>query len=218
MGRPAARAAGATLVLTAFLAACGASATPAPSSAPASGAPGSPAATPTAAPVTAAPTPTDAAVGPTAAPAAAATPAGPADAGPLADRLPATYGGVTLQKMSVSGAEAIDASTTSLLEKYGKTLADVSGASAFGGSDVIFIALRVKDLGEDALRELMVASAALGVAEVAVEEVRLGGQRVYKTTVPGSENHGYFIVRGDTAFGVTATADEIAANALAAIP
>jgi len=217
MGRPAARAAGATLVLTAFLAACGASATPAPSSAPASGAPGSPPAGSTAEPA-ATPVATDATTGPTPPAAAEATPAAPSDDRPLADRLPATYGGVTLQKMSLSGAEAIDASTASLLEAYGKTPADVSGASAFGGGDVIFIALRVKGLSEAAVRDLMVASAGLGVVELQVEEVSLGGQTVYKTTVPGSENHGYFIVRGDTAFGVTATADEIAANALAAIP
>ncbi len=216
MGRPVARAAGATLVLTALLAACGASATPAPSSAPASGAPASPAATTAVAP-TATPVATERTTKPTP-PAADATPAAPSNDRPLADRLPATYGGVTLQKMSLSGAEAIDASTASLLEKYGKTPADVAGASAFGGSDVIFVALQVKGLGEDALRDLMVASAGLGVADVAVEEVSLDGQRVYKTTVPGSENHGYFIVRGDTALGVTATADEIAANALAAIP
>jgi hypothetical protein len=120
--------------------------------------------------------------------------------------------------MSISGADAIDASMGPLLGKYGKTPDDVSGASAFGGPDVIFIALRVKGLGEDALRELMVASAGLGVVDVAVEEVSLGGQRAFKTTVPGSANHGYFIVRSDTAFGVTAAEDEVAARTLAAIP
>jgi hypothetical protein len=193
-----ARLAAGLLVGAAFaLFACGASSTPAPSSAPASGAPAP------AEPTT---------------PAAEATPAAPADDRPLEERLPTTYGGVTLQTMSLSGEAAIDKSTLPLLEKYGKTPADVSGASAFGGPDVIFIALRVKGLGEDALRELTVASAGLGVVDVQVAEVSLGGQAVYKTTVPGSENHGYFIVRGDTAFGVTTATDDVAARALAAIP
>ncbi len=51
-----------------------------------------------------------------------------------------------------------------------------------------------------------------------MEELSLGGQKVYRTTVPGAVNHGYFVVRGDTAFGVTAASDEVAAGALAAIP
>jgi len=213
MTRSARLAAGLAVVATIALAACGASATPAPSSAPASGAPA-----PTEpAPATETPAVTTAPAEPTA-PAAEATPAPPADDRPLEERLPTTYGGVTLQKMSISGEGAIDRATASLLERHGKTAADVSSASAFGGPDVIFIALRVKGLGEAALRELMVASAGLGVVELQVEEVSLGGQTVYKTTVPGSENHGYFIVRGDTAFGVTAAMDEVAARALAAIP
>lgn len=213
MTQPTRRAAGAVAITTLLLAACGASPTPAPSSAPAGGAPASPASL-----ATPAPTAPDATVAPTPMPAAQATPAAPSDDRPLEERLPTTYGGVTLQKMSLAGEAAIDKSALPLLEKHGKTPADVSGASAFGGPDVIFIAVRIKGLSEAAMLELMVASAGLGVVDVQVEEVSLAGQTVYKTTVPGSENHGYFIVRGDTAFGVTAATDEVAARALAAIP
>jgi hypothetical protein len=142
----------------------------------------------------------------------------PSDDRPLEERLPTTYGGVTLQKISISGEAAIDKAALPLLEKHGKTPADVSGASAFGGPDVIFVAVRVNGLGEAALREIMVESAGLGVVDVDVQELSLGGQTVYKTTAPGSANHGYFIVRGDTAFGVTAATDDVAARALAAIP
>ena len=216
MTQPALRAAGAITLVALVLAACGASPTPAPSSAPAAGAPGSPEATPAAG--TGTPTTTNAPQEPTAPPVAETTPAAPSDDRPLEERLPTTYGGATLQKISLSGEGAIDKAAVPLLEKYGKTPADVSSASAFGGGDVIFIALRVKGLGEDAMRELMVSSAGLGVVDVQVEELRLGGQAVYKTTVPGSATHGYFIVRGDTAFGVTTASDDIAAKALAAIP
>jgi hypothetical protein len=211
MTRPTTRFAGALAVTALLLAACGASATPAPSSAPAPEAPGSPTET-QAAPATAAAT-----AEPSPPPAIETAPAA-ADTRPLEERLPTTYGGVTLQKVSVSGADAVDEATRLLLEKHGKTPADVTAATAFGESDVIFVALQVNGLGEDALRELMVASAGQSVADVAIEEVSLGGQRVYKTTVSGSDSHGYFIVRGDTAIGVTAASDEVAAGALAAIP
>lgn len=213
MTRSARLAAGLAIVATIALGACGTSATPASSTAPASMS-----VAPTKAPAaTDAPAATTEPAA-TTAPTAVTTPLAPADDRPLEDRLPTTYGGVTLQKMSLSGEGAIDKSAIPLLEKYGKTPADVSSASAFGGSDVIFIALRVKGVGEAAMRELMVASAGLGVVDVEVDEVSLGGQTVYKTTVPGSANHGYFIVRGDTAFGVTAATDDVAARALAAIP
>ena len=204
------------MLVALVLAACGASATPAPSSAPVAGAPGSPGATP-AAGIGRPPRPTRRR-NRRPPPVAETTPAAPSDDRPLEERLPDEYGGVTLQKVSLSGEGAIDKAAVPLLEKYGKTPADVLSASAFGGGDVIFIALRVRGLGEDAMRELMVTSAGLGVVEVEVEELRLGGQAVYKTTVPGAVTHGYFVVRGDTAFGVTTASDEVAAGALAAIP
>ncbi len=155
MTRPARRAAGAITLVALLIAACGASATPAPSSAPVAGAPGSPDAT-SASPASVAPAATDAATDPTPPPVAETTPAAPSDDRPLEERLPDEYGGVTLQKMSLSGEGAIDKAAIPLLAKYGKTPADVMSASAFGGGDVIFIALRVRGLGEDALRELMV--------------------------------------------------------------
>jgi hypothetical protein len=211
--RSARLAAGLAIVATIALGACGSASTPAPASAPA----------PTAAASTGVVAATDAPAAETTpaeatAPALEATPVAASDDRPLEDRLPTTYGGVTLEKLSLSGEGAIDTSALPLLAKYGKSAADVSAATAYGDTDVIFIALRVKGASEDAMRELMVASAGQGSGDVQVEEVTVGGQAVYKTTVPGSESHGYFAIRGDTAFGVTAATDDVAARALAALP
>jgi hypothetical protein len=223
MTRPVRRAAGAITVAAFLLAACGASATPAPSSAPASGSPASSEATPAApataaTPATAAPTTTDAAVEPIPSTAADATAAAALGDGPLEDLLPSTFDGATLQKLSFSGSDAVTDETTALLAKYGKSPADVTGATAFGDGDVVFVATRVAGLGEDAMREMMAVTGAQGETKVEIEQVNLAGRSILKTTAEGSAGHAYFYVRGDTAFGVVAPSDEVAAKALAVLP
>jgi len=229
MTRSARRAAGAITIAAFLLAACGASATPAPSSAPASEPPPSSAATraapatasapaTAATPATAAPSATDAAAEPIPSTAAEATPAAALGNGPLEDLLPSTFAGATLQKLSFAGSDAVTDETAALLAKYGKSPADVTAATAFGEGDVVFVATRVAGLGEDAMREMMAVTGAQGETKVETEQVDLAGRSILKTTAEGSAGHAYFYVRGDTTFGVVAPSDDVAAKALAVLP
>ena len=211
----------ASAAIAILVAACGSSATPAPSVAAASVAP-------TVAP-SVAPSPSPA---PSAAPsesaAAAASGALPSIGLPNQDTnlealLPSTFGGATLQKFSMKGAQFLGQSTSpefnDAMSALGLTAADLSvavAADATGTSGVTFVAIRFA--GADSGKLSQVFQAASQASGDTVSSVNLGGKDVLKSTSSGADVT-YFYVKNDTVFGVTGVKDDAtAATALAVLP
>jgi hypothetical protein len=140
----------------------------------------------------------------------------------LEARLPDAYGGAKLTKISLSGADMpADAKTSAYLAGIGKTPADMSFAVASGtGGFPLFIALRVKGASEDQLKSMFQLSAqqeAVKSTGIKLETTSLDGLEVLKSTDPTSGAVTYFVVRGDTALGVSAATDAAARKAFGAL-
>ena len=136
--------------------------------------------------------------------------------------LPTTFGGVTLQKFSMKGAQFLGQNSNAELNKALSTLglsaADVS--VAFAGDptskmDVSFVAMRFA--GADSGKLLQVFQAASQTQGSVVTTVNLGGKDVIKTQ-DKSGSLSYFYVRNDVVLGVTAKTDAAAGPALAVLP
>jgi hypothetical protein len=208
--------------LAVVVAACGSSATPAPSAAaPSAAASVAPSVEPSPSPE------------PSAAPAESTAPAAsgalPSIALPsfTADKdleavLPSTFKGVTLQKFSMKGAEFLGQDPTSDFNKavtaLGLTAADVSVAIAgdpAGKMAVTFAAIRFA--GADSGKLLQVFQAASQASGDLVGPANVGGKDVIKTKDTNG-GFSYFYVRNDVVLGVTAADDTTAAAALAVLP
>lgn len=208
----------ATAVLAIIVAACGGSATAAPSAAAPS------VAASVAASVEPSPSPEA-----SASPAAAASGALPSIALPSlnADKdlealLPSTFGGATLQKFSMKGAQFLgsnpDPTFDQAIAALGLTAADVSVAIAAdpaGTMDISFAAIRFA--GADSGKLLQVFQAASQASGDLVGSVNVGGKDVIKTK-DSSGSFSYFYVRNDVVLGVTAKTDAAAAPALQVLP
>jgi hypothetical protein len=195
-------------VLSIMVGACGGSATAAPSAAAPSAAPSVP------------PSP-EASASPAASAAADASGALPSIGIPHQDPalealLPTTFGGVTLQKLSVKGAQLLgqDPTFQKAVTDLGLTAADVSLASAEGAA-VQFVAIRFA--GADSGKLLQVFQAASQQQGGVVTSVNVGGKDVIKTQ-DKSGNLSYFYVRNDVVLGVSAKSDAEAAPALQVFP
>jgi hypothetical protein len=136
--------------------------------------------------------------------------------------LPSTFGGATLQKFSMKGAQFLGQSSNSDLDKavasLGLTTADVSVAIAAdptGKMDISFAAIRFA--GADSGKLLQVFSAASQASGDLVGSVNVGGKDVIKTK-DSSGSFSYFYVRNDVVLGVTAKTDAAAAPALQVLP
>ena len=226
----------AAAALAVFVAACGGSATAAPSAvapsvaasvAPSVAASVAPSVEPSAAPA-ASTSPAESAA------AAASTAPGASGAVPsfampsftpdkdLEALLPSTFGGATLQKFSMKGADFLDADPTSdfnkVVSSLGLKVTDVSVAvasDAAGKLDTQFAAIRFA--GADSGKLLEVFKAASQASGDLVGSVNLGGKDVMKTK-DASGSLSYFYVRGDVVLGVNAKDDTAAAAALAVLP
>jgi hypothetical protein len=198
------------LALTALLAACSSSSTPAP-------------AANTPAPTVAVPSIGLGGGGSISIP-SLAIPSLPNQAPDLEAMLPSTFCNKTLTKTSMSGAAALsgNADFAAALQALGKTPSDVSAAGAgnFSGStdpkcDVTFFAIRIAGVDQGTLQQVFEAAATK--QGDTVSHVNLGGKDVAKdTTSSGSST--YVVFKGDTGIGVTAPSDDVAATAIAAIP
>lgn len=194
------------LALTALLAACSSSSTPAP-------------AVNTPAPTVAAPSIDLGAGG------SIAIPSLPNQATDLEAMLPTTYCGSTLTKASMAGAAVlgpnIDPTFAAALQALGKTADDVSAAfgTAPGASDpncsANFFALRIKGADQSQLEQVYEAAATKGGDTIT--HVSMGGKDVIKDTQSDGSSQ-YIIMKGDTAIGVSADTDAAAAAAIAALP
>ena len=216
----------AAAALAVFVAACGGSATAAPSAAaPSVAVSVTPSVEPSVAPSAAA----AASTAPVSSTAPAASGAIPSFAMPsftpdkdLEALLPSTFGGATLQKFSMKGADFLDADPTSDFNKVvaslGLKATDVSVAvasDAAGKLDTQFAAIRFA--GADSGKLLEVFKAASQASGDLVGSVNLGGKDVMKTK-DASGSLSYFYVRGDVVLGVNAKDDTAAAAALAILP
>ena len=208
----------ASAALAVFVAACGGSATAAPSAAAPSVAPSVAAAPASAA--TTAPAESTAPFASGAIP-SFAIPSFSTDA-TLEAMLPATFGGVTLQKMSFKGADFLDQDPTSEFNKaltaLGLTASSVSMASAFdptGQAPVQFIAVRFA--GADSAKLLDVFKTAAETSGDFIGAVNLAGKDLLKAK-NSSGAFSYLYVRGDVVLGVTAPDDATAATGLAVLP
>ena len=114
-----------------------------------------------------------------------------------------------------------DAKTSAYLAGIGKTPADMSFAVASGtGGFPLFIALRVKGASEDQLKSMFQLSAqqeAVKNAGIKLETTTLDGVDVLKSTDPKNNEVTYFVVRGDTALGVSGATDAEAQKAFSAL-
>ena len=212
----------ASAALAVFVAACGGSATAAPSAA-------APSVADTVGPSVAPSPPPEATAAPAESTAPDASGAIPSFAIPSfnADKdleavLPSTFDGVTLQKFSFKGAEFLDQDPNSDFNKavtaLGLTASSVSvaaAADATGKLDVSFIAVRF--VGAESGKLLEVFKAAAESSGEFVGAVNLGGRDVLKAK-DGSGSFSYVYVRGDVVLGVTAKDDAAAAPALAVLP
>jgi hypothetical protein len=209
-------------VLSIMVAACGGSATAAPSAAvPSAAASVAPSVEPSPSP--------EASVSPAASAAADASGALPSIALPSfnADKdlealLPSTFGGATLQKFSMKGAQFLgsnpDPTFNQAITALGLTAADVSVAIAAdptGKMDISFAAIRFA--GADSGKLLQVFQAASQATGDLVGSVNVGGKDVIKTK-DSSGSFSYFYVKNDTVLGVTAKTDAAAAPALQVLP
>jgi len=211
----------ASAALAVFVAACGGSATAAPSAAaPSAAASVAPSVEPSPSPE---------------ASAAAAASAAPAASGALPSItlpnqdtnleavLPSTFNGVTLQKFSMKGAQFLGQDPTSDFNKavtaLGLTTADISVAVATdptAKTDVTFVAIRFA--GADSGKLLEVFQASAKASGSLLSSVNLGGKDVIKTKDSSGTSFSYFYVRNDVVLGVTAKDDAAAAPALQVLP
>jgi hypothetical protein len=209
-------------VLSIMVAACGGSATAAPSAAaPSAAASVAPSVEPSPSP--------EASASPAASAAADASGALPSIALPSfnADKdlealLPSTFGGATLQKFSMKGAQFLGSSPDPAFDQaiaaLGLTAADVSVAIAAdptGTMEISFAAIRFA--GADSGKLLQVFQAASQATGDLVGSVNVGGKDVIKTK-DSSGSFSYFHVKNDTVLGVTAKSDAAAAPALQVLP
>jgi hypothetical protein len=199
--------------LAVLLAACGGSATPAPSAA-------APSVEPSASP------------GASAAAYASASPAAsgalPSIGFPNLDAtlealLPSTFNGVTLQKLSMKGAQFLGQDPTSdittAVTALGLTTADVSVAMAAdptGAMSVTFAAIRFA--GAESVRLLQVFQAAAQGSGSPVTSANVGGRDVIRSQDTAGGTFSYFYVRNDVVLAVTAADDASAAPALQVLP
>ena len=216
----------ASAVLAVFVAACGGSATAAPSAAAPSAAES---VAPSVAPSTVPSPSSEASAAPAESTAPAASGALPSIALPSfnADKdlealLPSTFGGTTLQKFSLKGADFLAQDPTSDFNKMvtglGLSATDVSVAAASdaaGKLDVTFAAIRFA--GADSGKLLQVFQAASQASGELIGSVNLGGKDVIKTK-DSSGTFSYLYVRNDVVLGVTTKDDTTAAKALAVLP
>jgi hypothetical protein len=208
----------ASAVLAVFVAACGGSATAAPSAA-------APSAAESVAP----------SVAPSPSAEASATPAestAPDASGALQSfvipsftpdkaleaLLPSTFDGAPLQKISFKGAQFLGQDPTSDFNKtvtaLGLNASDVSMAAAVDAA-VQFVAIRFA--GADSGKLLQVFQAASQASGDLIGSVNLGGKDVIKTK-DSSGSFSYLYVRNDVVLGVTTKDDATAAKALAVLP
>lgn len=212
----------ASAVLAVFVAACGGSATAAPSAA-------APSAAESVAPSVAPSPSAEASAAAAASTEPVASGAVPSFAIPsftldkdLEALLPSTFGGATLTKISMRSELFLGQDPTSDLNKavsaLGLNASNVSGAFATdtaGKLDVQFAAIRFA--GADSGKLLEVFKAASQASGDLVGSVNLGGKDVIKTK-DSSGSFSYFYVRNDVVLGVTAKDDAAAATALAVLP
>jgi len=205
----------ASAALAVFVAACGGAATASPSATvPSAAASVAPSVEPSPSPVSTAP---------------AASGAIPSFAIPsfetdkdLEALLPGTFGGATLQKISIKGVQALgqDPTFNKVVTELGLTAADISVAVAAdptGTLQVQFEAIRFA--GADSGKLLQVFQTASQASGDLVGTVNLGGKAVMKTKdSSGTGTFSYFYVRNDVVLGVTAKDDATAATALAVLP
>ena len=216
----------ASAVLAVFVAACGGSATVAPSAAaPSAAASVAPSVEPSTVPSPS----SEASAAPAESTAPAASGALPSIALPsftpdkdLEALLPSTFGGATLQKISLKGVQAMgqDPTFNQAVTALGLTAADISVAVAAdptGKLEVQFEAIRFA--GADSGKLLQVFQTASQASGDLVGTVNLGGKAVMKTKdSSGTGTFSYFYVRNDVVLGVTAKDDATAATALAVLP
>lgn len=136
--------------------------------------------------------------------------------------LPTKFGGATLQKFSMKGAQFLgsdpDPTFNQAIAALGLTAADVSVAIAAdptGTMDISFAAIRFA--GADSGKLLQVFQAASQATGDLVGSVNVGGRDVLKTK-DSSGSFSYFYVKNDTVLGVTAKTDAAAAPALQVLP
>ena len=137
----------------------------------------------------------------------------------LEAKLPDTFDGEALVKYSLSGTDAVrgDPTTLAVITAAGKTEDDFSIAGAVGQtSGVSFMAIRLKGADEVVIQQLFERSAEQSGDKV--EKVSLGGRDVYRISGPSGTGAVFFLVKGDTAVGLTAADDASAEKALAALP
>jgi hypothetical protein len=207
-------------VLAILVAACGGSATAAPSAA-------APSTAASVAPSVAPSPSAEASAAPAESTAPAASGALPSIALPSLDKdlealLPSTYGGATLTKFSMKGAQFLGQDPTSdsnkIVTALGLNGSDVSAAvaaDAAGKLDVRFGAIRFA--GADSGKLLEVFKAASQASGELIGSVNLGGKDVIKTK-DSSGSFSYLYVRNDVVLGVTTKDDATAAKALAVLP
>jgi len=211
----------ASAALAVFVAACGGSATAAPSAAaPSVAASVAPSVEPSPSP--------EASAAAVASEAPAASGALPSIGLPNQDTnleavLPTTVNGVTLQKFSMKGAAFLGQDPTSDFNKavaaLGLSTADVSvaiAADSTAKSDVTFAAIRFA--GADSGKLLQVFEAAAQASGSLLSSVNIGGKDVIKTKDASGATFSYFYVRNDVILGVTAKDDASAAPALQLLP
>jgi hypothetical protein len=208
----------ASAVLAVLVAACGGSATAAPSAAAPSAAES---VTPSVAPSPSA----EASATPAESTAPDASGAIPSIALPsftpdkaLEALLPSTFDGAPLQKISFKGAQFLGQDPTSDFNKtvtaLGLNASDVSMAAAVDAA-VQFVAIRFA--GADSGKLLQVFQAASQASGELIGSVNLGGKDVIKTK-DSSGSFSYLYVRNDVVLGVTTKDDATAAKALAVLP
>jgi len=210
----------ASAAIAILVVACGGSATPAPTATPAPAAPASVAPSPSPSP--------EPSAAPSESAAAVASGALPSIGLPNQDTnleavLPSSFGGVTLQKLSMKGEQFLGQSSSADFNKamsaLGLTAADVSVAVAAdmtGKAGVTFIAIRFA--GADSGKLSQVFQAASQASGDVVSSVNLGGKDVIKTKDGISGSFSYLYVRNDVVLGVTTKDDATAAKALAVLP
>ena len=153
------------------------------------------------------------------APAASATPEVPSSDKELEATLPDTLGGEVLLKFSLSGSDAVrgDPTTLEIIAAAGKSVDDFSIAGAIGQtSGANFLAIRLKGADEAAMQQLFERSAE--ESGDTVEQVRIGGRDVYRISGPSGTGAVYYVVKDDTARGLTASDAASAEKGLAALP
>jgi hypothetical protein len=140
----------------------------------------------------------------------------------LEARLPDSFGSEKLTKLSFSGKDfPEDPDMTKFLTAIGKSYDDLSVAIASSQSgNGVFIAMRVKGASEGDLKKLFQISAeqsAQTTPNVKLTETTLDGVSVFKSTDSNTGGVAYFVVRGDTALGVSGDTEASAKKLFAAL-